>query len=169
MHLREATAQDALLISRMIAQSWRGAYQDILDPVYLARLPEEYWLPTVRSWLDSGRMYGFITESDGSPVGCVIYGRGRDEEYAGWGEIASLYVLPEKMGSGVGSALLDAAMHALVSDGYDRIYLWAIAEYSQGLRFYQHRGFRATGDRVSYKLGSSNMTDVRLVRELHHV
>ena len=41
MHIREAAAQDAPLISQMIAGSWRGAYQDILDPTYLSRLPEE--------------------------------------------------------------------------------------------------------------------------------
>ena len=63
MHLREATAQDAQLISRMIAASWRGAYQDILDPVYLTRLPEDYWLPTMRTWLESERMYGLIAEA----------------------------------------------------------------------------------------------------------
>ena len=94
MHIREAVAQDAPLISQMIAGSWRGAYQDILDPTYLSRLPEEYWLPSMRSWLESGRMYGYIAEEDGLPVGCVSYGRGRDEAHADWGEIGSLYGRP---------------------------------------------------------------------------
>lgn len=165
MQLREATSQDALLISRLIAQSWRGAYQDILDPVYLTRLPEEYWLPSMRAWLSSGRMYGYIAEEEGRPMGCVIYGRGRDEDHAEWGEIVSLYVLPEMMNSGIGSALLEGALAALRAEGFDRVYLWAIAEYTHGLRFYQRRGFRATGERVAYKLGSSDVTDVRLVRE----
>ncbi|MBE5810259.1 MAG: GNAT family N-acetyltransferase [Clostridiales bacterium] len=164
MNIREAASQDALLISRLIAQSWRGAYQDILDPAYLSRLPEEYWLPTMRSWLESGRMYGFIAEEDGAPIGCVIYGRGRDEDHADWGEIASLYVLPERMRHGVGTSLLETALAALQAEGFDRVYLWAIAEYTRGLRFYQHHGFRATGERVSYKLGSGDVTDVRLIK-----
>lgn len=168
MHIREAVAQDAPLISQMIAGSWRGAYQDILDPTYLSRLPEEYWLPSMRSWLESGRMYGYIAEEDGLPVGCVIYGRGRDEAHADWGEIVSLYVLPEKMSQGTGSALLEAAWNALRADGYDSVYLWAIAEYTHGLRFYQRHGFRATGERIAYKLGSSDVTDVRLMKEASH-
>ena len=90
MHIRDAMAQDAPMISRIIARSWRGAYQGLIDPVYLSRLPEEYWLPSMRTWLESGRMYGYIAETEGEPVGCVICGRGRDEDHADWGEIASL-------------------------------------------------------------------------------
>lgn len=168
MHIREATAQDALLISQLIAASWRGAYQDILDPLYLNRLPEEYWLPSMRSWLGSGRMYGFIAEEDGTPLGCVIWGRGRDEDHSDWGEIVSLYVLPEKMNRGAGSRLLEAALDALHAEGFERVYLWAIAEYTHGLRFYQRHGFHATGKRIAYKLGASAVTDVRLIKEEPH-
>ena len=74
MLIREATADDALLISQIIASSWHNAYQELIDPVYLSRLPEEYWMPSMRTWLDSGRMYGCIAESHGKPVGSVIYG-----------------------------------------------------------------------------------------------
>ena len=79
MDIREATAQDALLISRIIARSWRGAYQGLIDPVYLSRLPEEYWLPAMRGWLASGRLYGYIAEECGAPVGCIIYGPQHDK------------------------------------------------------------------------------------------
>ena len=169
MHIRDATATDAALISRLIASSWRGAYQDLLDSVYLARLPEAFWLPSMRAWLESGRMYGYIAQVDGQDVGCVIYGRGRDEDHAEWGEIVSLYILPEAMGHGVGSALLHAAMDALHADGYKQVYLWAIAEYAHGLRFYQRRGFRATGEHLPYKIGSASVTDVRLIHETRTV
>ncbi len=168
MHIREATAQDALLISRIIARSWRGAYQGLIDPVYLARLPEEYWLPSMCTWLESGRMYGYISEENGLPTGCVICGRGRDEDHADWGEIASLYVLPEYMNRGVGSALLHAALDALQADGYARVYLWCIADNRPAEVFYQHHGFRQTDDRVEYRIGSSNVTDIRFVLEAHH-
>lgn len=168
MHIREATAQDALLISRIIASSWRGAYQGLIDPVYLRRLPEEYWLPSMRTWLDSGRMYGYIAEEDGEPVGCVICGRGRDENHADWGEIASLYVLPDAMGCGVGSALLHAALDALKADGYARVYLWCIAGNHPAEAFYRRHGFRQTDERVEYRIGSGNVADIRFVLEDDH-
>lgn len=165
MYIREATAEDALLISRIIASSWQGAYQELIDPVYLSRLPDEYWLPSMRTWLDSGRMYGFIAEENGQPAGCIVYGRGRDEDYADWGEIVSLYVLPGMMGRGVGSALLTNALDVLHADGFDRVYLWAIEGNARAERFYLHHGFRLTDKRVDYKIGSSSVTDIRFVRE----
>lgn len=163
--LQEATAADAALISRIIATSWKSAYQGLIDDAYLARLPEEYWLPSMRSWLDSGRMYGYIAVEGGLPVGCVVLGRGRDDGYAAWGEIVSLYVLPEAMGKGVGSLLLEKASADLHADGYDHIYLWTIAGYDHADRFYRRHGFAPTKDRVHYRIGGQNVTDIRYIRE----
>ena len=165
MYIREAAAQDALLISRTIAASWRGAYQDLIDPVYLSRLPEEYWLPAMRGWLESGRMYGYIAEENGAPLGCIIYGRGRDEELSDWGEIVSLYVRPESMTRGVGTVLLNEALSALRDDGYRRVYLWCIAGNAQAEAFYRRRGFTRTGDQVNYRIGSGDVTDERYILE----
>lgn len=168
INIREASAQDAALISRIIANSWRGAYQDLIDPVYLARLQEEYWLPSMRAWLSSGRMYGLIAELDGFPVGCVVYGRGRDETHADWGEIVSLYVLPEVMGQGVGGALLTEALSALKEDGYHRVYLWAIEGNGRADGFYRKHGFILSDDRVHYKIGPGDVTDIRYTLEEPH-
>ena len=168
MDIREATTADAALISRIIATSWHSAYQGLIDPVYLSRLPEAYWLPSMRAWLESGRMYGYIAEIDGAAVGCVIYGRGRDEDHANWGEIVSLYLLPVVEGQGLGHALLTAALDALHADGYDRVYLWCIAGNHRADTFYRHCGFLPTDDRVNYRIGSSPITDIRYILEAHH-
>ena len=67
------------------------------------------------------------------------------------------------MHHGFGSMLLKAALSALNADGYDQVYLWAIAENTNGLRFYQQHGFRATGERIAYTIGSSALTDIRMI------
>lgn len=163
--LRQAGAADAPLISQIIANSWRGAYQELIDPVYLARLPDAYWLPSMRTWLDSGRMYGLLAVESGFPVGCVIFGRGRDEDHGEWGEIVSLYVLPEVMGKGIGTQLMNAACAALREDGYSCVYLWSIKGNSRAEHFYQRCGFLHTADEVCYSLGGHDMTDIRMIRE----
>ena len=165
MDIREATTADAALISRIIATSWRKAYQGLIDPVYLSRLPEAYWLPSMRAWLESGRMYGYIAEVDNQAVGCIIYGRGRDEDHADWGEIVSLYLLPEFEKQGVGHALLTAALDALHADGYDRVYLWCIEGNAHAEQFYQQHGFTRDSGCVRYKIGSGEVTDIRFVRK----
>lgn len=164
--LREATAADAAVISRIIAASWRSAYQGLIDDAYLARLPEEYWLPSMRSWLDSGRMYGLIAEENGFPVGSVIFGRGRDAGFDVCGEIVSLYVLPEVMGKGIGSALLTSALRALQEDGYSQVYLWAIQGNDRADRFYIRHGFRRTEACIRYKIGLQDVADIRYQREV---
>lgn len=163
MIIREATARDATQISSIIARSWRSAYQDLIDPVYLSRLPEEYWLPSVRSWLESGRMYGLMAETDAGAVGCIIFGRGRDDAYADWGEIVSLYILPEYMSRGIGSKLLRKALASLRDDGFSRVYLWMIEGNNHAQAFYYKHGFVAAGNTVEYKIGSRPVADIRLV------
>lgn len=165
MNIRQAASQDAGLVSRIIAASWRGAYQDLIDPSALARLPEDYWLPSMRSWLDSGRMYGLIAEEDGCPVGCMIYGRGRDEAFADWGEIVSLYMIPSAMDQGIGSALLTKALDDLREDGFTRVYLWMIAGNHRAEHFYQRHGFYCTGEVLDYRIGGGSVKDIRLIRE----
>lgn len=161
LELREATAADAAIISRIIASSWRSAYQGLIADDYLARLPEEYWLPSMRTWLDSGRMYGLVAEEGGFPVGSVIFGRGRDAGFDACGEIVSLYVLPEIMGRGIGSRLLNAAIASLREDGYPQVYLWAIDGNERADRFYRKHGFFRTEDKVKYRIGLQDVADIR--------
>lgn len=163
LSFREATAEDAALISRINAASWRVAYRGLISDDYLSRLPEDAWTSPVRSWLDSGQLYGVIALEDDRPVGCAIFGRGRDATHADWGEIVSFYVLPDCTRRGVGGALLQETLHLLQQDGYDRVYLWSIDGNRIADEFYRKHGFRRTGDSVPYRIGSSDVTDVRYI------
>lgn len=158
---RDATAEDAGLISHIHSTSWRKTYRGLIPEDYLKRLPNDYWVPSVRSWLGSGQLYGLIALQDGRPVGCAIYGRGRDAQYDGWGEIVSLYLLPDCMRRGVGSALLDECLRLLREDGYDRCYLWAIEGNAIADSFYRKHGFIRTGERIPYRIGGQDVADVR--------
>ena len=126
VHFREATAEDAGLISHIYASSWRKSYRDLISADYLERLPDEYWVPSMRSWLDSGRLEALMIYEDKQPIGCACYGRGRDEDHGDWGEIVSIYLLPEWMGKGYGKQLFEETMHRLQTQGFTRFYLWMI-------------------------------------------
>lgn len=161
---RTCGAEDAVLISRIHAASWRASYRDIIAAHYLDRLPEEYWVPTVRSWLQDGRFSGlFVLEGD-KPVGCCIYGRGRDESHDTWGEIVSLYMLPEAARKGLGGALLVECLAQLRLEGYTRFYLWAFDGNVAADRFYHKHGFRISGESVSYSIGSAPVRELRYVK-----
>ena len=158
---REATAEDAGLISHIHATSWRRAYRGLIAGDYLDRLPDGYWVPSVRAWLSSGQLYGLLLLEDGKPVGACLYGRGRDEAYGDWGEIVSLYLLPEVTRRGLGGQLIGEALRRLREDGYERFYLWALEGNCAADAFYRKHGFRATEDRVSFQIGGEDVADVR--------
>ncbi len=160
---QEATAKDAPLISHVFAASWRIAYRGIINDHYLDRLPDEYWVPTLRAWLESGRLNGLLLLSEGQVAGCAVYGRGRDEDHGDWGEIVSFYMLPEKTRRGYGTALLTEVMRRLRAEGYTRFYLWAIDGNQAADSFYRRCGFHPTGDKVQYSIGSTQVQDVRYV------
>jgi len=158
---RDASASDAGLISHIYATSWRKTYRGLISDDYLKRLPDEYWVPSVRSWLESGQLYGTIVYDDNRPVGCAIYGRGRDAGYDDWCEIVSLYLLPDVIGRGLGRALLQEVIRIMHEDGYSRFYLWAIQGNQLADRFYRRQGFVCTEERVPYRIGGEDVTDVR--------
>ena len=163
---RDAKPTEAALISSIFARSWRGLYRDVIDPDYLARLPEEYWVPSVRSWLESGQFNGLFLCINDVPVGCIIYGPGRDASHADWGEILSLYLLPDYTRMGLGGRLIDEALRRLRAEGYRQVYLWAIEGSLADRSFYARQGFRRTEDVVDYRIGSRPVRDVRYVRDM---
>lgn len=158
---RDASAEDAGLISHIYSTSWRKTYRGLIAEDYLRRLPDDYWVPSLRSWLSSGQLYGLIALEDGRPVGCAIYGRGRDEGYEDWGEIVSLYILPECMRRGIGGMLLQETLRLLKEEGYPRCYLWAIDGNQMADGFYRKNGFNRTGERIPYRIGGEDVADVR--------
>ena len=161
---RYAEAGDASLISKIIATSWRKAYRGLIAGDYLDRLPDHYWMQAVRTWLESGRFYGIIAYVDDVPSGVCIYGRGRDADYDDWGEIVSLYVLPEAARQGLGSGLITKALNDMREEGYTRFYLWAIMGANPADAFYRSHGFRLTAEHVNYHISSEPVTDLRYVR-----
>lgn len=160
---RDATAEDAGLISHIYSTSWRKSYRGLISDDYLKRLPDEYWVPSVRSWLESGQLYGTLVYEDGRPIGCAIYGRGRDAGYESWCEIVSLYLLPDVLRRGIGGALLSEVQRIMREDGYTRFYLWAIEGNILADGFYRKHGFSRTADRIPYRIGGEDVADVRYI------
>ncbi|MBQ8654967.1 MAG: GNAT family N-acetyltransferase [Clostridia bacterium] len=161
---REGDSRDAALISHINATSWRKAYRGIIPQHYLDRLPDEYWVPSVRAWLDSGRFSALIVLEDKKPQGACIYGRSRDESLAGWGEIVSLYLLPEARRRGLGSRLLEEAVSRLQADGYARLFVWSFEKNLPADAFYRRHGFFPSTDRESVPLGGAVIHERRYVK-----
>lgn len=132
---------DRTAVSGVYEASWKYAYRDILPREYLERIPAGRWV----SGLDLGGRTHLVLLEDGRYIGAACCCDSRFPEFAGWGEVVSLYLLPEYMGRGYGRPLLEAAVSALASQGYRDVFLWVLEENRRARTFYERAGFRHRG------------------------
>ena len=134
-------SDDRLAVSGIYEASWKYAYRDILPREYLERIPAGQWV----SGLDiSGRTH-LVMLDGGRYVGAACCCASRFPEFPRWGEVVSLYLLPECMGKGYGRPLLEAAVSELAGRGYRDVFLWVLEENRRARAFYERAGFRFSG------------------------
>ena len=59
----------------------------------------------------------------------------------GHGLLARLYVRPDLLGNGIGSALLEAAVDVMRRDGWNKLWLWVLEENHPARGMYERRGW----------------------------
>ena len=152
--IRELTPQDDFdEVGRIYAESWKASYCGIVPQAYLNKLTHDRWSAMLRA--DPSASLGLFL--DGVPVGtsCVCFAR--DPQRVGWGEIVSIYLLPEYTGRGHGKALMAAALHKLKNEGCTDVCLWALTQNVRAEGFYAHMGFSRTGRTMREAFGGSEL------------
>ena len=79
----------------------------------------------------------YLAELEGEAAGSVS---------VGGGFLRTLYVLPRRQGTGVGSALHDFALERLAAHGWRTARLWTLEENWDARRFYERRGWTLTDE-----------------------
>ena len=90
----------------------------------------------------------WVAESDGSVVGCVGL---RSDVLVLEGTDCSLerlYVLPDARGSGLGSALLQAAVAGARGLGFARMEIWSDKLLTEAHRLYERHGAEVVAERI---------------------
>lgn len=158
MEIRHLSADDDLnAISRIYEESWKSTYRDILPAAYLEQLPAGHWVPYLKS---AGRESLVLTEGH-QIIGTSSYGASRSLDFKGWGEIVSIYLLPEYTGKGYGKPLLRAAMTELQLLGFHDIFLWVLEENFIARRFYEKMGFQLSGHYLDDCIGGRELREVQ--------
>jgi len=163
--IRCATVEDAPAISEIYALSWKTAYRGMVPQQYLDELKLNFWKAKFENWIGKNEMKADILYADKAPVGCVAYRKARDEQFAGWGEIVSIYIHPSHYRKGYGKMLLDTALRNLKIDGYQDCYLWVLAENCNAQQFYKKNGFIDNGDKCECEIMGKQLTDLRYIRQ----
>lgn len=159
--LRET--DNRLAVSRVYEESWKFAYQGIVPQSYLDSIPAGFWA----SGLEQAGRHTLVLTEAGEPVGTASFGPSRWPDFPDFGEIVSLYLLPEYMGKGYGGPLLEAAAQALADRGFREILLWVLEENHRARRFYEKAGFRFDGARMEQDIGGKTLGELLYRRYSH--
>lgn len=165
--VRPASLDDARRIAEVHVASWQSAYRGILPDTFLDGLSVEEWAERRRQWLSApGRGAAtLVAERNGGVVGFVHVCEARDVE--GAGEVAAIYAAPTSWGTGVGRALIDAAVDELSAQGRDRAVLWVFRDNARGRAFYERMGWAPDGHSKLYDIAGIQATELRYARPLH--
>ena len=162
MDIRKVTTDDDLeAIGEIYAQSWKTAYCGIVPQNYLDGLHGGMWAGV----LSDSQYDAFVVCEDGKYIGASSICAARDEAMAGYGEIVSIYLLPEYFGKGYAAPLFNHVVNALLEKGYKDMYLWVLQENARAQKFYEKQGFSKHGDTLSFEIEGKEITDIRYIRK----
>ena len=152
--VREATTGDARRIAQLHIASWQATYTRELPSDFLARQdPVAHAAGGLRQL--EGGVHVQVTEENGSLVGFVACGPGRDElslREEEW-EIYNLHVAFSRQGQGIGSAMFENAVRLGREHGARSLVLWVVRTNARARAFYERRGMRLDGGEQEHSVG----------------
>lgn len=104
-----------------------------------------------------------ILIEDDRIIGTCSFCKSRFEQFHNWGEIISIYLLPNYVGKGYGKALMKSALSELKMQGYEKIFLWVLEENIRARYFYEQFGFLPTDDFINDNIGGKELREVRYI------
>lgn len=157
MEIRHIKKEDnRFAISRIYEESWKFAYQDIIPESWLNHISEGRWI----SNLDQEDMNHLVMLENGKFIGTSAYGKSRFADFDGFGEIISIYFLPEYMGKGYGKLLINDVIDELAKQGYRNIFLWVLEENHRARRFYEKIGFVQDEHILEDNIGGKQLREI---------
>lgn len=150
-------SDDRLAISDIYEKSWKFAYKGIVPQSYLDSIPSGRWSGSV----DGAGKYNAVVIENGKFIGTSCFCKSRFPELENFGEIVSLYLLPEYIGKGYGKRLTEYVVNELRKLGYRDIFLWVLEENARAREFYERFGFIADGGVTVTDIGGKLLREVR--------
>lgn len=172
MLIRPATVDDARALAAVHVASWQAAYRGLLPADYLDQLEPGQRLAMWERFLaatDWPRRGTLVAETGtGDLVGFASVCPARDAMTgrATTGELTGIYVVPAHWGTGVGRALMTAAVARLREAGFAQATLWVLHGNMRARRFYELAGWTADGTEKEVVVAGVPVTEVRYRRGL---
>lgn len=144
-------------LSYIYEESWKSAYKGIIPQDYLDYIPKGKWVKNLSA---KGR-HSLVMIEDDQMIGTSSYAPSRLSRLQGFGEIISIYILPDYIGKGYGKQLLHETIMCLKEEGYHDLYLWVLEENHHARKFYEVAGFIQSDDVIEDIIGGKVLHEVR--------
>lgn len=149
-------ADDLSEVSSIYEKSWKFAYRGIIPQDYLDSIPEGRWADRITK----AGMHSLVMTDCGRLIGTAGFCRSRWEQYRDFGEIVSIYFLPEYIGRGCGTLLLQRCTEELERLGFRRLLLWVLEDNTRARAFYEKNGFLCSADSRSDCIGGKMLREI---------
>ncbi|MBU5484175.1 GNAT family N-acetyltransferase [Clostridium sp. MSJ-11] len=160
MEIRLMNEQDdCFAISNVYEESWKGAYKGIIPQAYLDSIPKGRWV----QFLNDSTWNTLIMLDGDKIIGTSSYGASRFADMNGYGEIISIYLLPEYFGKGYGKQLLQTTIDGLIQMGYKDIFLWVLETNSKTRHFYERFGFETSSAYLDDDIGGKRLREIQYI------
>ena len=150
-----STGASGILIRTLVARDVPGVLAILQESPEAAAWPQESLLQ-----LESVGQSAWVAERDGVIAGFLI-GRSAADEF----EILNMAVAGKHRRRGIGSKLLESALHFAREAGVVRVYLEVRASNEPAIALYKRHGFSECGRRARYyrnPVEDANLLSVRL-------
>jgi ribosomal protein S18 acetylase RimI-like enzyme len=140
-----AGPSDAEELARVHVASWRETYRGLLADAFLARMSEPGFTRRFRRALTepgsgitlaAADRYGLVGYAQGGPSRRETAGLANGSE----AEIATLYVLRQAQGQGLGARLMAQTARALAANGATSLMVSVLRDNIRARGFYEHLG-----------------------------
>ncbi|MFD8250941.1 GNAT family N-acetyltransferase [Streptomyces werraensis] len=170
LRIRPMTADDSAGVAAIRVRGWQYAYRGMIPQAYLDAMDVAAEAEKQRARLAAGdgSVVNLVAEAaDGALAGWAAYGPYREGEVRTRdGELYALYLPPERIGQGVGRALLTEVTGRCAAAGLPRMFLWVLKENARARRFYETAGLTPDGAEEPFEVGGAAVPEVRYVRAL---
>ncbi|MET7617494.1 GNAT family N-acetyltransferase [Streptomyces sp. NPDC005408] len=169
VRVRDMTLDDCEAVAAIRVRGWQFAYAGLMPQSYLDAMSVAEDAARRRDFLTKGDSHvtNVVAELDGEVVGWGCFGPSRDEgQTAAVSELYAIYVLPDRVSTGVGRALMDELTGRASADGFERMLLWVLKENDRARRFYGKAGFAPDGAEEPFEVDGVAVPEVRYARQL---
>ena len=167
MQIRHATSADAELLSELGARTFHEAFAHDNTPEDIDLYLRTSFSPDIQlQELAQAGVIFLVAESEGRPTGyaqLLLNSREESIEAVRPMELRRIYALQEYIGTGVGKALMGAAIEEARQHRCDVLWLGVWEKNQRAIDFYRKWGFREVGTHL-FSLGNDPQTDWIMIR-----